>query len=242
MDKSQRVLASSQSRKSEPRGKLSKQAYDALLEQLVTWRLQPGDILVEEDLAQKLGVSRTPAREALKALVAEGLLKVVPRTGYMVLPLTPDDVREIYDMRLLLEGEAAARTALRKDEREVREILEGLESSLRDLELDSSAETEPARVTFEQNQRFHMGIARASGSGRLAQAIGTILQDVQRVVSYFENPREQAFVARTHLDVLDDIRSGDAERARLAMQQHIGVGQSGYVQLLISRGSGNPQS
>jgi DNA-binding GntR family transcriptional regulator len=242
MDNSERLLASSTTRRSKPRARLSQQAYDAVLSQLVTWRLQPGDILVEEDLAQKLGVSRTPAREALKALVAEGLLKVVPRTGYMVLPLTPDDVREIYDMRLLLEGEAAARMALRIDEKEVRGTLQELESNLRDLEAEDSGETQPARVTSEQNEQFHMGIARASGSGRLAEAIGAILQDVQRVVSYFENPREQAFVARTHLDVLDEIRSGDPERARLAMQQHIGVGQSGYVQLLVSRGSRSPQS
>jgi DNA-binding GntR family transcriptional regulator len=237
MDKSQRLLASSQSRKSERRGKLSKQAYDALLEQLVTWRLQPGDILVEEDLAEKLGVSRTPAREALKALAAEGFLKVIPRTGYMVVGLTPDDVREIYDMRLLLEGEAAARAAKRIAEPEVQQILQELESRLKALELQDSDGEELLSVTFEENQQFHLAVARASGSGRLAQAIGTILQDVQRVVSYFENPREQAFVARTHLDVLDDIRSGDPERARLAMQRHIGVGQSGYVRLLISRGS-----
>ncbi len=73
--------------------KKSKQAYDALLEELTTWRFQPGDILVEEELAQKFGTSRTPVREALRTLVAEGFLRVMPRSGYLVLPLTPKDVR-----------------------------------------------------------------------------------------------------------------------------------------------------
>ena len=235
MSMSQRLLASGQSRKSKPKAQLSKQAYDAVLQQLVTWRLQPGDILVEEDLAQKLGVSRTPAREALKALVAEGFLKVIPRTGYMVLSLTPDDVREIYDMRLLLEGEAAARAAQRIDEEEVQDILQELETYLEEIELHSLGDKELRKVTFEQNQRFHLAIARASGSGRLVDAIDKILQDVERVVSYFEPQGGQAFVARLHLDVLDGIRTGDPERARLAMKQHIGMGQSSYVQLLVSR-------
>lgn len=238
MDKSQRLLASSQSRKSQRRATLSNQAYDALLEQLVTWQLQPGDILVEEDIAQKLGVSRTPVREAVKALVAEGFLRVIPRTGYMVLPLTPDDVREIYDMRLLLEGEAAARAAERVDEEDVQQIIQGLESNLKALELDNSRKTGPSRVTFEQNEQFHLAIARASGSGRLFDAIQRTLQDVKRIGTYFEPQREQAFFARTHLDLLEVIRGGDAERAREAMRQHMRMGQSSFIQLLASREKG----
>ena len=236
MDNSAGLLSSSTSRKSKPRGKLSQEAYDAVLSQLVTWRLQPGDILVEEDLAQKLGVSRTPAREALKALVAEGFIKVVPRTGYMVLPLTPDDVREIYDMRLLLEGETAARAAERMDEEEVQQIIQDLESKLRDLEVEDSGDTEPPRVTFEQNEDFHLAIARASGSGRLSHAVEKTLQDSKRVASYYEPEGAQAFVARAHLDVIDEIRSGDPERARMAMKKHIGMGQSRVLRELVTGG------
>ncbi len=154
----------------------------------------------------------------------------------MVLPLTPEDMREIYHMRLLLEGEAAALAAERIEEEGVQKIIQELESHLKELELQSSGEGGPLKVTLEQNEHFHLAIARASGSGRLADGIQRILQDVKRVTSYFGSEQGQAFVARTHLAILDQIRSGDPERARVAMRQHIETGLSASMQQLVSRG------
>lgn len=221
------VLASGQSSKTESSAKLSKQAYEFLLDELLTSRFQPGDILVEEDLARKLGTSRTPVREALRTLVAEGFLRVIPRSGYMVVLLTPQDVREIYHMRLLLEGEAAALAAERITDEGTQEILRELESVCKEIERQSPEGRKLSEAThlLDHNTHFHLAIARASGNGRLTDALSQLLQEAKRMRSYYEGA-EYTFVAREHLAILEEIRSGDPERARLAMRQHIEMGRS----------------
>ncbi len=210
--------------KSKPTVKLSAEAYELTLQKLVSWQYQPGDILVEADIASELGVSRTPVREALRELVAGGFLRVVPRAGYMVQLLRPQDVREIYHMRLLLEGEAAALAAQRISEAEVQESIEEWKSRLKEMALHNAEAKEPRPGTPSDNTPLHLAIARASGSSRLVAAIEGLLQDSLRAMAYYKTKVDISTLAEDHLVILEAICTGDPERARAAMRQHIQAG------------------
>ena len=94
------------------RRSLTEQVYDALKREILTARLRPSQPLIENELAARFGVSKTPIREALRLLVQDGWIVVLPRKGYLVAPLSLEDVREVFALRLLLElqvtGEAAS--------------------------------------------------------------------------------------------------------------------------------------
>jgi DNA-binding GntR family transcriptional regulator len=88
-------------------------AYEALKKRIIEVDLQPGERLVERDLADELKVSRIPLREALRLLAAEGLVVLVPHRGALVSPFTPADVRDLFDVRESLEVLAARLAAQR---------------------------------------------------------------------------------------------------------------------------------
>lgn len=211
------------------RAKLSKDAYEYVLDELVTWRLQPGDFVVEAEVARILGTSRTPVREALKALEVEGYLRVVPRAGYLVLSVTQDDIREVYQMRLLLEGGAAAMVAERIGTEGVREIIGSLEKQIVEMESQPTANGASSRATPEQDRTFHMAIAHAAGNRRLSKAISKILLDKRRLI-WFPSGVGAGMLARVHQPILEAIRSGDPQKAESAMREHLKEGWSRHVQ------------
>jgi DNA-binding GntR family transcriptional regulator len=216
----------------DPKAKLSRQAYDLLLKKIVNLEIEPGDIFVEAAVAEELGTSRAPVREALKTLTTQGFLRVLPRTGYMVVPVTPVDVEEILHLRLLLEGEAAAMAAERASQPQTREIFDELSIFLDQLEQRYTEDTIPLLESYDANTEFHLGVARAAGSGRLAKVIHRILDEDRRVL-FFNQRRARALPDETktdrviaqHAELLDIIRSGDLVEARKAMTEHIEQGR-----------------
>lgn len=104
---------------------LAGQAYRLLEEQLVTLRLKPGELITEKDLMDKAGIGRTPVREAIQRLSAEGLLQVIPRKGLMVTPLRRSDLGQIIEARRVLERLLVVKAAERatSDQREALKVL-----------------------------------------------------------------------------------------------------------------------
>jgi len=91
----------------DPPATMAGQAYQALLEDIVTLRMKPGDVLVEEELQRRLGLGRTPIREALQRLAYEELVVILPRRGAFVSQINVTDLKDIYEVRSTLEGLAA---------------------------------------------------------------------------------------------------------------------------------------
>jgi DNA-binding GntR family transcriptional regulator len=221
----------------DPKTKLSHQAYDHLLRRILNLDIQPGDILVEASVANELGTSRAPVREALKTLTTQGFLRVLPRTGYMVIPVTPEDVHEILHLRLLLEGEAASLAAERASDPQTNELLDELAVRLKELKQRYSKRPMTVLESYDENSDFHIGIARSAGSGRLATAIRRLLDEDRRVL--LSNQRRVrtipidnigARVLDDHLELLTVIRAGDPEKARTAMTEHIEQGRISIMQ------------
>ncbi|MCR9293077.1 MAG: GntR family transcriptional regulator [bacterium] len=200
----------------EPGLRLSEQVYETLVEMIVRGKLQPGQPVSEVELARSLNVSRTPIHEAIKQLVKDGLILQAANRRPVVVSFGPEDIRDIYEMRLILESEAAAKAADRID----RPALQSL-----DLELVNFRQSKPTADTIAKwvklDDQFHSVIAAAAGSPRLASDIDRyrLMHRVFNRSHTDPNVLEQA--ADEHAKILDALKRRHAEDARQAMREHL---------------------
>ena len=198
----------------EPR--LSEQVYESLVEMIVLGKLEPGQPVSEMKLARTLDVSRTPIHEAVTQLVKDGLVVQAPNRRPVVVAFGPDDVRDIYEMRRILESEAAAKAADRID----RPTLERLDAALQKFR-KSKPTPASIRAWVKLDDEFHREIASASGSPRLAADI-VRYRLMNRV---FNRSHTDAAVLRhaadEHQAIIDALKKRDTEAARQAMRKHL---------------------
>lgn len=181
--------------------------------------LPPGARLGEVELAEQLGVSRTPVREALRRLAADGLVEVLPHRGARVVQWSAEDLEEIYELRALLESHGAARAATRVHPEE----LPGLAALCADME--RCARRGPARDLDRLatlNAEFHQRILVASGSARLAGLMSSVVQ-VPLVLRTFDRYSPEALERSLghHRELVAALAAGDAEWARSVMRSHV---------------------
>ena len=188
--------------------------YDALIEAIRTGGYAPGDRLRETEIAARLTLSRTPIREALRRLAADGIIEHRARIGAVVRVLSHAEVVELYEMRLVLERTAAEFAAKYAVAAEV----DDLDALNRDIAERLSNPAGAASV----NQLFHQALYRAARNRFLMEAargltnalllLGpTTLADEERI----------AVVCRQHQDIIDAIRAGDQEAAGAAAEAHL---------------------
>lgn len=176
----------------------------ALRGDILAGSLTPGQQLIQENVADRYGVSRVPVREALQLLTSEGLVTHVPNRGYFVTELSVPDLEEVYRLRQLLEAEAlrAAVPALRdEDVAEVRALAAAVESAS-DL-----------MTLTEANRRFHFALFDAAGMPRLTRLLRQLwdASDVYRAL-YFGQTGNRGRVRAEHAEMLDAIAARDAEQ------------------------------
>jgi len=178
-------------------------------------RLRPNQLLVESEIAERMQVSRTPVRETLQRLATEGLI-VSRHRRWTVYEHTPSEIREIYEIRMALEGFAARLACERATESQLAEIAAVIER-----DPDSGQLHGEARV--EANDRFHNLIVAAANNRRLAE-------QVQRSRQYYFNsylaslytPAQDAASQQQHLDLFTAIQARDGDRAEALTRAHIG--------------------
>jgi DNA-binding GntR family transcriptional regulator len=194
-------------------------AVDAIVRGIREGRYVSGQRLVEADLIEELGVSRSSVREALRRLEAQGLIETEPHRGARVRRLSANDVREIYEVRAVVEPEAARLAALRIDEPGNRKTLK---QSLKALQADAVKGEILAYI--DENARFHDTILTLSGNSQLAGLIDMMrLQTLRFTLGRYVNGANAAIEKSRseHELVADRILAGDAEGARVAMRAHI---------------------
>ncbi len=183
------------------------EVYLGLHKSIISGEIKPAEIINEGETALRYGVSRTPVREALLHLVADGLLTALPRAGYMVRTLTIQDVQEAFHLREILELEAVRLAASHMTEKDL-EILEKNKIGI------------PPELNPPYNREFHLVIARASGSRRLAHLISQLLDEMERIIIYdpfISHPPD----SEEHQKIIDALRVGDAGTAQIAMLGHL---------------------
>lgn len=189
--------------------------YGHLKDLLLSGRFAPGERLSEPLLAQELGVSRTPVREALMRLAEEGLVELVPGKGARVRAFSPEEVEEVYGVRALLEGEAAREAALRATPWELAE----LEARLRAID---EAEAEDYPEQMRRDLEFHRALVRLSGNKTLFRLYEDLLSSLALVRSALPNLSQEEATRREHWAILEALRRRDPEGAKQAVEAHVG--------------------
>ena len=183
---------------------------------IVEGRLEPGQRLKEEELARELGISRTPVREALLFLQAEGLVESEPNRGATVRAYEPEEIEDMYELRALLEGHAAHRAATRISGEDVRRLHE---SNARFATL--RAENDVVDLVRE-NLVFHNAILEAAGSERLAAMVRKVIELPLVYKSFYWYSPEQTLISdHYHRELTHALETRDAERAELIMKEHV---------------------
>lgn len=182
---------------------------------IVEGRVAPGERLKEEELARELGISRTPVREALLILQAEGLVDAAPNRGATVRAHTADDLEELYELRALLEGYAARRAARRIDDDQIRRLQESCE---RFATLQGAA----VEAIVAENATFHGLVLEAAGSTRLLGMVRSVVELPLVYRSYVTYSPEQTGISlHYHRQIAAALERRDAERAELIMKEHV---------------------
>lgn len=198
-------------------------AYASIRQALVGGRWPSGSHLREIELAEELGLSRTPVREALRRLASEQLVVFEPHLGARVPGWTDNEMEEIFALRAQLEGYAAGEAALHATPEQVAQ----LEHLARDMESAAFGGPQPdyMRIT-EANDRFHRLIVEASGNRRLASMIATIIEIplVVRTFARFDR-KAMARSVQQHFDLVQAISQGNADWAVAVMRAHIHAGR-----------------
>jgi DNA-binding GntR family transcriptional regulator len=165
-------------------------------------------------VAQNLGISATPVREGLLELRSEGLVRLEPRRGFVVVPLTGDDIRDVFAGQALLAGELAARAVKHSDAESVGRLEQ------MHMDLETAAECGNHDELEELNFLFHRAVNMLAGSRKLAWLLGVSLCYVP---ARFHSTIEgwPAATVQDHREVLEAFRQGSTRAARSAMTRHI---------------------
>jgi DNA-binding GntR family transcriptional regulator len=199
---------------------------------ILTGEYGPDERLIEEQLAERLGVSRTPVRQALTMLEAEGLVEIEPNRGATVCSFSIDDVWDIYDLRAVLEGHAARRAAGRIERREL-EYLRELTGEMEGLAGRFDDHEEEIRALVGLNQEFHWTIVEASRNRRLGRLINRTVEIPLMFKAFFwYTPHERIISNHYHRQILEALEGGDADRAEIIMREHVYEGRDFVIRAL----------
>ncbi|MGB3681369.1 MAG: GntR family transcriptional regulator [Rubrobacteraceae bacterium] len=213
---------------SDPRG-----VFGSLRRLILEGEYGPDERLVEEQLAERLGVSRTPIRQALTVLEAEGLVEISPNRGAAVCSFGADEVWDIYDLRAVLEGHAARRAASRIQQRELDELRSITAEMVRASTDAFSDHEEEIRWLVARNQEFHGTIVTASRNKRLATLIRRTVEIPLMFKAFFwYTPDERAISNHYHRQILYALEQGDDERAEIIMREHVYEGRDFVIRAL----------
>jgi DNA-binding GntR family transcriptional regulator len=195
---------------------LVEQVRDAILAEIASGQLAPGERIIQEKIAKTLGVSRQPVQQALLLLRNLGVLCDAPGRGLVVAPLEPDQVRHMYEMRAVIEGLACRLAAQHEAERAAK-----LGPALIDAGRKAVASGSVARMVAA-DLRFHEFIYGLSGNPLIAPAMATHWTHTQRVMGEVltkdETPRD---IWNQHADILQAVARGDAAQAEALARSHI---------------------
>lgn len=201
--------------------------FHSLREAILTGQLQPGERLMEMHLAQKLGVSRTPVREAIRKLELEGLVVMVPRQGAEVARITKKQLRDVLEVRRALE-ELAVQLAC---DRITKEGLEQLKLAHDEVKEMVRQQNLPQLVHADVH--FHEIIYQAADNDKLLQLLNNLRQQMYRYrLEYLKSTNNHAVIIEEHEALLEAMRQLDAKAATQAIRVHINNQENGVIHLI----------
>lgn len=214
---------------------LTEQATAAIRRDILACRLAPGAALAEATLAATLGLTKAPVRAALARLADEGLVAAIPRRGWTVSLVTVRDIHEVFDLRLILEPEAARRAAGRVDTRELDRLDAVCAAGYRPEDGDSAIDF------LDANRAFHVAVAELSGNARLARQIGRLLDESTRMLVLGLTRRDRSGeMAHEHRALIDMLALGRGEDAARLMHAQVDESRQMVLAALTAPAAGIP--
>jgi DNA-binding GntR family transcriptional regulator len=212
---------------------LNEQGYRAIRRDIIRCVLEPGGEVNESGLCARYGLGKAAVRVALSRLSQEGFVRSVPRRGHVIAPITIRDVEQLYAMRLILEPAAARLAKGRIDLDELRQAM-----------ADASP-GDPGEIierNLENNRKFHLAIATATGNGRLIAAIGRLLDDVERVLHLWGAGKSDAAAwvldeESEHRTIFAAFAGGDERAVEEAVRGHLENAQTAIIDAVVERRS-----
>lgn len=200
----------------QPVGSLVDQAYEQIRRRILDNVWPPGHRALEQEVALALGMSRTPVREALVRLTNEGLVEVVPRHGMRVLPVSPTDMREIYEILTALECMAAEIVARRHPTDD--ELLPLIRAT---ADMDTALAKDDLDAWAAADERFHSALVELSGNRQLAATVWNYWDRAHRARMFSLRLRPKpVHSTQEHFELLTRLRNGDAEGASAVNRAH----------------------
>ncbi|MDX6750221.1 GntR family transcriptional regulator [Geminicoccaceae bacterium 1502E] len=209
----------------EGRASSAQRAYAAVRRMAMDFELRPGERLGETELAERLQISRTPLREALNRLTAEGLLVALPQRGFAARELDPQEVFELYEARAEVEG-AITRLAA---ERARDQGLADLEAFLR----ESVAQPDESEIDhlMRLDVGFHQRLARLAGNAELTRILEN-LNDRIHFMRWINMEGRRRATQSEHLRILELVQARDAAAAVEQMRRHISLRQDQIIEMI----------
>jgi len=218
---------SSTTTKVEPLGAVRERVLASLRQEIIAGSLRPGDRLVERELADRFGVSRVPVREAIRALVAEGFVHFETPRRTVVRRLTPNDVRELFELREALEVYAAGLAAERVTPEDLARMAELLDRAA------TATEAGDAELITDINSLLHDRIVAMAGNTLLTEALEPVAGRLRWMTRRNE---EWPQLLVEHRELYEAIASGDPDRARAHALAHVRTNYRSTVRHLFGEG------
>ena len=198
---------------------LGKLVHDDVLGMILRGEIKAGERINEPDVAARLGVSRVPVREALRALESSGLVEARKHSGVFVRTLPAEEVRDLYELRALLDG-FAGRQAAALAEPQRRELADLLDASVGRMQ--EAAQSLNVSAYYSENLRFHWLMVEAAGNVALADTYRNLTQKLHlsRLTNLSHGLGMQASVA-DHREIAAALRAGDAARTERLLADHV---------------------
>lgn len=190
--------------------------FNTLRQAILTGELKPGERLMELHLANRLGVSRTPIREAIRMLELEGLVTMIPRKGAEVSRISKQDISDVLEVRGALDALAVQLACKRITEEEITLLEEAAEAFVKAVHTGDLTAVAQADVVF------HDRISASSKNKRLIQMVNNLAERVYRYrVEYLKDTKNHENLIREHKEILNSIKSRDTQRALDAIVTHV---------------------
>ncbi len=206
---------------------LRESVFNTLRKAILTGELKPGERLMEIHLANKLGVSRTPIREAIRKLELEGLVKIIPRSGAQVAQISEQDLKDVLEIRRSLDILCAGLAS----ERITQEEKERLQRCCKNFEQMTQTGDQVGVASADVD--FHDVISEAAKNKRLLQILNSLADQMYRYrFEYIKDDLRYQQLVKEHYEICDAIIKGDAQAAGAAAKVHIDNQEESILQQL----------
>ncbi len=201
--------------------------FNTLRQAILRGEMEPGERLMEIQLAQKLGVSRTPIREAIRKLELEGLVIMIPRKGAEVAHITEKDMRDVLEVRATLEELAVTLACKNVTDEKLAEL------KAANKLFETAIVSKDVVNIVDADVHFHDIIYSMTDNARLIQIINNLREQMYRYrLEYVKDARTHSILISEHNDIIKQLTEKNIEQARIVVYQHINNQEKGIIRLL----------